>query len=81
MTSTMRILSYGVAADAVDDYIRIRESTAIQSLQHFCNLVIEIFGPEYLRSLTSTDIARSLAIGEVRRFPGMLGSLDCMHWE
>lgn len=79
MTSAMRILSYGVAADAVDNYIRIGESTAIQSLQQFCNSVIEIFGEEYLRSSTPTDIARLLAIGEVRGFPGMLGSLDCMH--
>ncbi|XP_028116832.1 uncharacterized protein LOC114314560 [Camellia sinensis] len=47
----MRILSYGVAADAVDDYIRIGESTAIQ---------------KYLRSQTPTDIARLLAIGELR---------------
>ncbi|XP_028103280.1 uncharacterized protein LOC114302449, partial [Camellia sinensis] len=68
MTSAMKILSYGVAADAVDDYIRIRESIAIQSLQHFCNSVIEIFGPEYPRSPTSIDIARLLAIGEVRGF-------------
>ncbi|CAL5392665.1 unnamed protein product [Camellia sinensis] len=29
MTSAMRILSYGVAADAVENYIRIGESTAI----------------------------------------------------
>mgnify|MGYP003702966431 CR=1 FL=1 len=81
MTSAMRILSYCVAADAVDDYIRIGESTAIRSLHQFCNSVIEIFGVEYLRSPTPTDIARLLAIGEVRGFPGMLGSLDCMHWE
>ncbi|XP_028056614.1 uncharacterized protein LOC114260633 [Camellia sinensis] len=74
MTSAMRILSYGVAADAVDDYIRIGESTAIQSLQQFCNLVTEIFGEEYLISPTPTDIARLLAIGEVRGFPGMLES-------
>ncbi|XP_028095837.1 uncharacterized protein LOC114295730 [Camellia sinensis] len=77
----MRILSYGMAADAVDDYIRIGESIAIQSLQQFCNSVIEIFEPEYLRSPTPTDIARLLAIGEVWGFSGMLGSLDCMHWE
>ncbi|CAL5390252.1 unnamed protein product [Camellia sinensis] len=81
MTSAMRILSYSVAADAVDDYIRIGEITAIQSLQQFCYSVIEIFGVEYLRSPTPTDIARLLAIGEVRGFPSMLGSLDCMHWE
>ncbi|XP_028065514.1 uncharacterized protein LOC114268531 [Camellia sinensis] len=69
MTSAMRILSYGVAADAVNDYIHIGESTAIQSLQQFCYSVIEIFGVEYLRSPTPTDIARLLAIGEVRGFP------------
>ncbi|XP_028097774.1 uncharacterized protein LOC114297545 [Camellia sinensis] len=66
---SMRILSYGVVANAVDDYIRIEESTAIQSLQQFCNLVIEIIGPEYLRSLTPTDITRLLAIGKVQGFP------------
>ncbi|XP_028075537.1 uncharacterized protein LOC114277791 [Camellia sinensis] len=71
----MRILLYGVASDAVDDYIHIRESTAIQSLQQFCNSVIEIFGLEYLRSPTPTDIARLLAIGEIwHAFFGMLGS-------
>ncbi|XP_028105340.1 uncharacterized protein LOC114304377 [Camellia sinensis] len=66
MTSAMRILSYRVTVDAVDDNIRIEGSTAIQNLQHFCNSVIEIFGPKYLRSPTSTDIARLLVIGEVR---------------
>ncbi|XP_028094240.1 uncharacterized protein LOC114294314 [Camellia sinensis] len=78
MTSAMRILSYGVAADAVDDYIRIGESTAIQSLQQFCNSVIEIFGPEYLRSPTPADIARLLAIGEVRRMPGSHNDLNVL---
>ena len=43
--------------------------------------MIEIFGPKYLRSPTPTDIARLLTIGEVRGFPGMLGSFDYMHWE
>ncbi|XP_028111581.1 uncharacterized protein LOC114309903 [Camellia sinensis] len=66
----MRILSYGVAVDPIDDYIHIGVSTAIQSLQQFCNSAIEIFGPEYLRSPTPTDIVRLLAIGEVRGFPG-----------
>ncbi|XP_028075720.1 uncharacterized protein LOC114277964 [Camellia sinensis] len=70
ITSAMRILSYRVAANAIDDYIRIGESIAIQSLQHFCNSVIEIFRPKYLRSPTLTDIARLLATGEVRGFPG-----------
>ncbi|XP_055622682.1 uncharacterized protein LOC129766197 [Toxorhynchites rutilus septentrionalis] len=30
---------------------------------------------------TAFDIARLLRIGEERGFPGMLGSVDCCHWE
>ncbi|XP_028080762.1 uncharacterized protein LOC114282308 [Camellia sinensis] len=63
MTSAIRMLAHGVAADVVDDYVRIGENTAIESLKHFCNSIIEIFGPEYLRSPITTDIARLLAIG------------------
>ncbi|CAL5350717.1 unnamed protein product [Camellia sinensis] len=62
--STIRMLAYGVAADAVDDYVQIGESTVIERLKHFCNSIIKIFGPEYLRSPTTSDIARLLAIGE-----------------
>ncbi|XP_028057282.1 uncharacterized protein LOC114261240 [Camellia sinensis] len=68
MTLTIRMLSYRVIADAVDDYVRIGESMTIESLKHFCNSIIKIFGLEYLRSPTTTDIARLLAIGEVHGF-------------
>ena len=40
-----------------------------------------MFGDEYLRPPNNNDIARLLAIGEQRGFPGMLGSIDCMHWK
>ena len=43
--------------------------------------MIEIFSNEYLRSPNTNDIARILAEGKQRRFPRMLGSLDCMHWK
>ncbi|XP_072150654.1 uncharacterized protein [Setaria viridis] len=80
ITAAFRMLTYGVAADATDDYIRIGESTAIESLRRFVSAVVEIFGDEYLRSPNEDDTARLLAIGESRGFPGMLGSIDCMHW-
>ncbi|XP_062232371.1 uncharacterized protein LOC133929582 [Phragmites australis] len=42
--------------------------------------IVEVFGDEYLCAPTEVDTARLLAEGEWRGFPGMLGSIDCMHW-
>lgn len=81
ITAAMRILAYGVAADATDEYIKIGESTSIESVKRFCRAVVELFGDWYLRSPNTEDIARLLHIGEKRGFPGMLGSVDCMHWK
>jgi hypothetical protein len=75
------MLTYGVPADAIDEVVRIGESTAIESLRKFVKAVIDIFRDEYLRAPNENDIARLLAIGKERGFPGMLGSLDCMHWK
>lgn len=74
------MLSYGVPADFMDQYIRIGESTVIESLRRFVIAVVEVFGEKYLRSPNENDTSRLLAIGQRRGFPGMLGSLDCMHW-
>uniref|UniRef100_A0A2N9GZ47 DDE Tnp4 domain-containing protein n=1 Tax=Fagus sylvatica TaxID=28930 RepID=A0A2N9GZ47_FAGSY len=81
MTAALRILAYGVAVDSTDEYVRIGESTAIESLKKFVKAVVNIFSEEYLRSPNSNDIARLLAVNEKRGFPGMLGSIDCMHWK
>jgi hypothetical protein len=80
ITSAIRMLAYGAAADANDEYLRIGESTAHESLTRFCDAVISIYGNEYLRHPNKDDAKQILAINEKRGFPGMLGSLDCMHW-
>ena len=81
VTAAFRILTYGTPADSIDEYVRIGESTAIESLKRFVQAVIAVFGDEYMRPPNNNDIARLLAIGEQRGFPGMLGSIDCMHWK
>ncbi|GLT54221.1 hypothetical protein SLA2020_274380 [Shorea laevis] len=81
MTAAFRMLAYGVPADYVDEYVRIGEATAIESLQKFVNAVVSIYSDNYLRSPNSDDVARLLEVGESRGFPGMLGSIDCMHWQ
>ena len=74
------MLAYGVAADMVDDYIRIGESTTRKCLINFVEGIISFFGDEYLRRSTATDLQRLLFVADVRGFPGMMGSIDCMHW-
>jgi hypothetical protein len=75
----VRILAYGLPADAVDEYVRIGESTTREALNHFCVIVINVFGQQYLCAPTPDDIARILALNEQRGWPGVLGSIDCMH--
>ena len=74
------MLAYGVAADACDEYVRIGADTALKCLHKFTDGIINSFGNEYLRRPTVEDIQRLLSVGESRGFPGMLGSIDCMHW-
>ncbi|XP_042943736.1 uncharacterized protein LOC122277709 [Carya illinoinensis] len=81
MTAAIRMLVYGATADLMDEYVRIGESTARLSMKKFVKAIVSIFGGEYLRSPTSNDIARLLEVGQRRGFPGMLGSIDCMHWK
>ncbi|XP_028088018.1 uncharacterized protein LOC114288658 [Camellia sinensis] len=50
MAATMRMLVYGVAADSVDDYVRIGESTAIESLKHFVKAMVAMFLREVVAS-------------------------------
>jgi hypothetical protein len=71
--AAIHILTYGLPADVVDEYVRIDESMARESLNHLCAAVITIFGQQYLRAPTSDDIARILQINEQRGWPGDAG--------
>ncbi|XP_057523881.1 uncharacterized protein LOC130803698 [Amaranthus tricolor] len=80
-TAALRMLAYGVAANQVDEYLQISESTAREALTHITKGIINQFGQHYLRKPTPQDLTRLLAFSEERGFPGMIGSVDCMHWE
>ena len=81
MTAAMRMLAYGTPADALDDPYRIAESTALETLEKFCQAVVDVYGEEYFRSPNEADVVRIREMHESIGWPGMLGSLDCMHWE
>ncbi|XP_057739715.1 uncharacterized protein LOC130956733 [Arachis stenosperma] len=80
-TAAIRMLAYGIAADAAYDYVHIGESTTIECLKKFVEGVISVFEDEYLRKPNLNDVQRLLQMTESRGFRGMLGSTDYMHWQ
>lgn len=81
VTAAVRMLAYGGPADHLDEYLRMGESTILETLNQFTRTVVAIYRSTYLRPPNEVDIARLLNVAEQRGFPGMVGSIDCMHWE
>ncbi|GKE27474.1 ALP1-like protein isoform X1 [Tanacetum coccineum] len=76
-TSSTRQLAYGVHA-----VFQISERTSRMDLDQFCQAVMQIYGPEFLRKPTETDIEKLYRHHEEKHgFPRMLGSIDCMDCE
>ncbi|GKC20315.1 serine/threonine-protein kinase STY17-like protein [Tanacetum coccineum] len=57
-TSAIRQLAYDVNASFLDEYTQISERSSCMSLDHFCQAVMEIYGPEFLRKPTVTDVEK-----------------------
>ena len=74
------MLVYGSPADLMDESFGIAETTTLECLIKFVQGIRRIYGEKYLRRPNDEDIQRILQVGEARGFPGMLGSLDSMHW-
>ncbi|XP_068309615.1 uncharacterized protein [Pyrus communis] len=80
ITAALRMLAYGASTDQVDEITRMGKSTILESLMRFCEVIESIYTAEYLRKPTNMDLQRLLKKAEMRGFPGMIGSIDCMHW-
>ncbi|CAN0865478.1 Protein ANTAGONIST OF LIKE HETEROCHROMATIN PROTEIN 1 [Linum grandiflorum] len=81
ITAALRMLASGCTADSLDEYFQLGESTALEILRKFCNAIVQTYGDEYLREPTHHDLEKLLTKATQRGFPGMIGSIDCMHWE
>ncbi|XP_021801024.1 uncharacterized protein LOC110745247 [Prunus avium] len=57
------------------------KSTTLEALVRFCDAVETLYTRDYLRRPTPRDLQRLLQKAEARGFPGMVGSIDCMHWQ
>lgn len=80
VTLAIRMIACGTFADTNNEYLRMLETTSWEWLRWFSLAIIAIFKSEYMRYPTQLDLERILARSEQQGFPGMLGSLDCMHW-
>ncbi|GJV30269.1 retrovirus-related pol polyprotein from transposon 17.6 [Tanacetum coccineum] len=81
-TTAIRQMAYGSTPDAFDEYLQMSEHTARDALFFFNMCIIELYMPKYLRKPTLEDVVKiQQKHNNVHGFPGMLGSIDCMHWE
>ena len=80
VTAAVRQLAYGTSSDAIDEYVRISESTARVALKKFCAAVVKSYEHEYLRDPTEDDMKRLLDSSEKAGWPGCWGSIDCTRW-
>ena len=72
------MLVYGVAANCVEEYLKIGASTAMECLEQFALGIVQVFGEEYLRKPNQADVDRLLQVAKARDFPGMLGSIAAL---
>nr|XP_043625811.1 uncharacterized protein LOC122597263 [Erigeron canadensis] len=80
-TSVISQLMYGNVANSLDQYLHMGEQTSRDALYAFCKCVFDLYREEYLQRPTTDDIQRLYQKhAQLHGFPGMLGSIDCMHW-
>ncbi|XP_070665279.1 uncharacterized protein [Malus domestica] len=76
----LRMMAYASPTDSMDETHGMSESTCLDTLAELCNTIVQLYKKEYLREPNQEDLDRLICKAEDREFPGMIGSLDCMHW-
>jgi hypothetical protein len=74
---TFETYQYGAPGDSQDDYICMAKSTAMECMSRFCRAIVSVFGSDYVITPNKEDTACILSQNAERRFPGMLGRIDC----
>ncbi|XP_068344296.1 uncharacterized protein [Pyrus communis] len=81
VTIALRMLAYASPVDAMDDTYGMSESTCLDNLVEFYHTIVQLYKEGYLRQLNQANLDRLIRKAEDCGFPGMIGSLDCMHWQ
>ncbi|GJZ56845.1 ALP1-like protein [Tanacetum coccineum] len=80
-TSLIHQMEYDFVLNALDEYLQMGATIGCDSLVAFCTAVMKLYGNEYLRKPTYTDIEKLYAHHEQKHgFHGMIESIDCTDW-
>ncbi|KAM2044547.1 hypothetical protein ACFX1T_008852 [Malus domestica] len=74
-------MAYGSPADSMNETHGMSESTCLDTLEQFCDTIVQVYKDEYLREPNQEDLNRLIRKAKDRGFPGIIWSLDCMHWD
>ncbi|XP_047978440.1 uncharacterized protein LOC125220324 [Salvia hispanica] len=76
------VVGYGTTANMFDEYLHAGDNTGREFLANFCEGAVDTLSATYLYKSYAADCQFLMEMHKrVRDFPGMLGSIDCMHWE
>ena len=81
ITAVFRQFAYGSSADELDEHFQISDTTLDATKEFFCDAVIAKFEDTYLPRISPTIAMNVIQKHEQIGWPGLLGSLDCSHWE
>ena len=81
IVAAIRQLAYGTCSDHVHEYTGVAEKTASRALLKFCRWVIRTYGDEFMNTWGEAEIRKEMEVNAKRGFPGMMGSIDCTHWQ
>ncbi|GKB86972.1 ALP1-like protein [Tanacetum coccineum] len=80
-TFAIRQMTYGAVPDPLDEYLQMGAITTRMSLQMFCKAIMKLYGEEFLRKSTYTDMEKLYAHHEEKHgFSGMIENIDCTDW-
>ncbi|XP_009339168.1 uncharacterized protein LOC103931417 [Pyrus x bretschneideri] len=80
VTIALRMMAYAYPADVMDDTYSMSESTCLDTLTEFYDTITYLYKEEYLREPNQEDMDWLIRKAEDYGFMGMIGSLDCIHW-
>ncbi|GJU08774.1 phytosulfokine receptor 1-like protein [Tanacetum coccineum] len=80
-TFAIHQMTYGAVPNSLDEYLQMGVTTARDSLRIFCKVIMNLYGKEFLRKPTYTDMEKLYVYHDEKHvFLGMLENIDCTDW-